>query len=402
MDKKRKYRRFVLLCLVVDFIVIGLLGFQYLNRKIPDKIYVDDVSELNLEDEINCPFVKFEDVITVSAGGGYTISSNILGVIPFKEVKVVPSEREYVYASGSVIGIYMETEGVLIIDSGEIVQEDGNVKTPAKDIVKAGDYIVTFNEEEIHNKKELMEQLRTLSSEVVTLQVKRGEKILPLSIRPVKDAEGEYKLGIWVRDDAQGIGTLTYVDAQGNYGALGHGISDVDTGSLLKIHKGRLYGAQILAINRGTVGNPGELAGLIRYENRNLLGTIEKNTSNGIFGTFTDTNSEKIELVKMPIAYKQEVKVGAATVLCTIGDKVQEYEMEIERVDLNHEDSNKGFVLKITDEELLEKTGGIVQGLSGSPIIQDGKIVGAVTHVLVNDPTRGYGIFIENMLEAKE
>ena len=399
MERKRRYRRFLFFCLALDFLAMGILGFQYFERKVPDEIYAEDVSKLNLKEKIACPFLEFDEAIEASAGNGYTIACNILGVIPFKEVKVTPSEKECVYASGNVIGIYMETAGVLVIDSGEIIQEDGTVKKPSENIVAAGDYIVAFNGETISSKQELMEQLKNLSNEVVTLQVKRGEKTLPLSIRPVKDAEGAYKLGIWVRDDTQGVGTLTFVDEQGHYGALGHGISDVDTGELLQIDTGNLYGAQILAVNKGTAGSPGELAGLIRYDDKNILGTIEENTSCGIFGSLDSVENGKLELKRLPIAYKQEMEEGNASILCTIDKKVQEFAAEIERIDMNHEDSNKSFVVKITDEELLEKTGGIIQGLSGSPVIQNGRIVGAVTHVLVNDPTRGYGIFIENMLE---
>lgn len=400
MERKRRYRRFLFFCLALDFLVMGILGFQYFERKVPDEIYAEDVSKLNLKEKIACPLLEFDEAIEASAGNEYTISCNILGVIPFKEVKVTPSEKESVYASGSVIGIYMQTAGVLVIDSGEIIQEDGTVKKPSENIVAAGDYIVAFNGEKISSKQELMEQLKNLSNEVVTLQVKRGEKTLPLSIRPAKDAEGDYKLGIWVRDDTQGVGTLTFVDEQGHYGALGHGISDVDTGELLQIDTGNLYGAQILAVNKGTAGSPGELAGLIRYDDKNILGTIEENTSCGIFGSLNSVENGKLELKRLPIAYKQEMEEGNASILCTIDKEVQEFAAEIERIDMNHEDSNKSFVVKITDEELLEKTGGIIQGLSGSPILQDGKLIGAVTHVLVNDPTRGYGIFIENMLGA--
>ena len=400
MERKRKYRRFLMICLALDFLAIGVLGVKYLDKKVPDEIHVENVSQLKLNEEIDCPMVKFEDAIEVSSGKGYKVGSSIWGVIPYKDVKVIESEREYVYASGSVIGIYMETDGVLIIDSGEIVQKDGTVKNPAKDIVRTGDYIVAFNETKIENKSQLMDELEHLSSEVVTLQVKRDDKTIPISIKPVKNAENQYKLGIWVRDDTQGLGTLTYVDELGNYGALGHGISDMDTGELLDIQEGKLYGAEILAVRKGDVGSPGELSGLIRYEKRNILGNITDNTGCGIFGTIQDFNSNSMELEKMPIAYKQEIETGAATILCTTDDEVKEYTAEIERIDMNHEDSNKSFVIRVTDKALLEETGGIIQGLSGSPIIQDGKLVGAVTHVLVNDPTRGYGIFIENMLDA--
>ena len=292
----------------------------------------------------------------------------------------------------------METDGVLVIDTGEIQDQNGEIKEPAKNIVRQGDYIVSFNGQKISTKRELISDIAELDGNAVTLEVSREGESIPVSVTPVKDTKGDYKLGIWVRDDTQGIGTLTYVDQNGNYGALGHGISDIDTAQLLNIRKGALYKAQIIAINKGTKGNPGELAGFIRYDDRNILGTIEVNSKNGIYGQFTQTAESGITLKKMPIAHKQEVKTGSAAILCSVDGQVKEYDAEIKRIDLNHEDTNKSFVIQITDEELLEATGGIVQGLSGSPVLQDGKVIGAVTHVFVQDSTSGYGIFIENML----
>ena len=238
-----------------------------------------------------------------------------------------------------------------------------------------------------------------MNGEAVTLKVNRDGETLPVSVTPAKDASGSYKLGLWVRDDTQGIGTLTYVNGNGSYGALGHGISDIDTADLLEISGGALYKAQVLAVNKGSKGNPGELAGLIRYEERNLLGTITENNKNGIYGQLYTNEENSISLRKMPAAHKQEVHTGDATILACVDGQVKEYAAEIKRIDLNHEDTNKSFVIQITDENLLELTGGVVQGMSGSPILQDGKVVGAVTHVFVQDASKGYGIFIEEMLE---
>ena len=300
--------------------------------------------------------------------------------------------------SGSTVGIYLETDGVLVVDTGEILCDSGDLLEPAKNIVQPGDYIVAFNEQKVTSKRQLMDDLSGLDSQKVTLRVQRNGEEIPLSVTPVKDTNGDYKLGLWVRDDTQGIGTLTYVDEKGGYGALGHGIRDVDTGELLSIDEGDLYRAEILSIRKGGKGTPGELAGLIRYEESNVIGSISGNTSNGIYGTLNPVD-ESISLKEMPIGYKQEMEIGPASILCSLGDGVQEYDAEITKIDMNHEDTNKSFVIHITDEELLEKTGGIVQGMSGSPVLQDGKVVGAVTHVFVQDASTGYGIFIETMLE---
>lgn len=402
MNRRKKYRFFVICCLALDLLAILLLGYQYLDRKIPDEIQIsrdsgedaDDVTEV-----LSNPLVTFEEAVTVSQDGGYVLPCKLLGYIPFKDVKVTPVDDQEVYVSGSTIGIYMETEGVLVIDTGEILDQNGETKEPARNIIRQGDYIVSFNGQKISTKKELISDIAELDGTAVTLEVSREGESIPVSVTPVKDTKGDYKLGIWVRDDTQGIGTLTYVDQNGNYGALGHGISDIDTAQLLNIRNGALYKAQILAINKGSKGNPGELAGFIRYDDRNILGTIEVNTKNGIYGQLTQNADNGITLKKMPAAYKQEVKTGSASIFCSVDGQVKEYDAEIKRIDLNHEDTNKSFVIQITDDELLETTGGIVQGLSGSPIIQNGKIIGAVTHVFVQDSTSGYGIFIENMLE---
>ena len=173
----------------------------------------------------------------------------------------------------------------------------------------------------------------------------------------------------------------------------------MDTAGLLDIQEGTLYKAQILAVSRGSRGNPGELAGMIRYDNSNVLGSIQENCKNGIYGQMDLSDAQKLSLVKMPVAHKQEIETGPALIRCSVDGQVKEYEAQIKRIDLNHEDSNKSFILQVTDEELLEKTGGVVQGMSGSPVIQNGKLAGAVTHVFVQDSTSGYGIFAETMME---
>ena len=400
MNRKRKYRRFVLWCLGIDLLAIGWSGWRYLDRKIPDELHVAQGRSQDVRELLDHPLLGFGDTITVSQEGSYRIPCRLFGLIPFKEIKVTPAKSSNVLVSGSSVGIYMETQGVLIIDTGEILSQSGTAQEPAKNLVKPGDYIVAFNDQEISTKKELMDDLKTLDGEEVVLDIKRGEETIPVSVTPVKDTQGEYKLGIWVRDDTQGIGTLTFVDSEGRYGALGHGISDVDTGELLSIKDGALYQAQILGIQKGSDGYPGELSGLIHYDSSNIIGSISLNTKNGIYGTFNGNIGENIELPQMPVGYKQEITTGPAGVLCSIDGKVEEYTAEITRIDMNHEDTNKSFVIHITDQRLLEATGGIVQGMSGTPVVQNGKFIGAITHVFVQDSTSGYGIFAETMLEG--
>ena len=220
-----------------------------------------------------------------------------------------------------------------------------------------------------------------------------------IKIKPVKDAEGIYKLGIWVKDDCQGLGTLTYVDGDGGFGTLGHTISDANTGKIIEVETGKLYTARIWSVIKGKEGDPGEIIGSINYDIRSDIGVIDENKNIGIYGDVNEQIFAYVDKVYMEIAYKQDVKEGTAYIRSFVGDEIKDYEINI--MNLNYADlsKNKGIEFEVVDKELLSITNGIVQGMSGSPIIQDGKIIGAVTHVLVNDPTKGYGIFIENMLE---
>ena len=283
MDRKKKYRRLLLWFLCLDLLAVVWFGYRYLERKIPDKLFVSEGKEEQVKNVLDFPFLSFDDAITVSGDGSYLLKARILGVIPFKDVKITPADSESVMVSGDTVGIYMETDGVLVIDTGEIVSQEGYTQDPAKNIVKPGDYIVAFNDQTVHSKKELIKDLSKLDDSQVTLEVIRNGEKIPLSITPVKDVRGEYKLGIWVRDNTQGIGTLTFVDEKGNFGALGHGISDVDTGELLHINEGTLYQAKIIGIQKGSSGSPGELSGMIHYDAQQVIGSIDKNCDQGIF-----------------------------------------------------------------------------------------------------------------------
>ena len=261
MDRKKKYRRLLLWFLCLDLLAVVWFGYRYLERKIPDKLFVSEGKEEQVKNVLDFPFLSFDDAITVSGDGSYLLKARILGVIPFKDVKITPADSESVMVSGDTVGIYMETDGVLVIDTGEIVSQEGFTQDPAKNIVKPGDYIVAFNDQTVHSKKELIKDLSKLDDSQVTLEVIRNGEKIPLSITPVKDVRGEYKLGIWVRDNTQGIGTLTFVDEKGNFGALGHGISDVDTGELLHINEGTLYQAKSSGYRKAAAEVPASFQG---------------------------------------------------------------------------------------------------------------------------------------------
>lgn len=313
------------------------------------------------------------------------------------------SRETLVYPCGFQVGIYLETNGVMIIGTDEVVGEDGMNYNPALNKVKAGDYITKVNDIDVSSKNQLMFLVNKYGSEDIILTIYRNEKYIQVKVRPVRTGDNEYKMGVWVRDDTQGIGTMTYLTEKGNYAALGHGISDIDTGELLDSEGGILYQANVWGIKKGEAGSPGALYGMISYEDSKILGNISENSSIGIYGFIssddeTDTLIDKYGLEPLEVADHGEIETGKAYIRSYVSGEVCDYEVEIEKVNENS-GKNKGIVLKVTDERLLKLTNGIVQGMSGTPIIQNGKIIGAVTHVFVNDSTRGYGIFIENMLE---
>ena len=306
----------------------------------------------------------------------------------------------YVIPGGMPIGIYLETEGVLILGTEEITAQDGSSSAPAKNLVKGGDYIVGIDDVEITEKEELVEAVKQLDSDSVVLHLRRDDEYIDVKVNPTLDEDGDYKLGIWVRDNAHGLGTITFIKEDYTFGALGHGIHDVDTNELLEISEGTLYETSIRNIKKGESGTPGGMEGVIIYNNYNILGDITKNTNTGVYGKIERIDRIIQNTNAIPVGKKENLKTGPATILCAVSGQIEEYEINITGIDYYSKEVNKGIKLEVTDEKLLEQTGGIVQGMSGSPIIQNGKLIGAVTHVLVNDPSRGYGIFIENMLDA--
>ena len=397
-EKQKKYRKFLWYALVGTLLSLFILIYGTMKDHIPDEIFVYADEETDWETFFQEPLISYDETVEVSQNGSYQIRCKWLGVLPLKTIKVHTVEKQEVLVSGSPVGIYMETKGVLVIDSGEITDREGIRRTPAEHIIQSGDYICEIDGKVLTGKRQLMQLVRENQGEPMELQVIRHQETIKLEMTPVETEDGSYKLGIWVRDNIQGIGTLTYVEPNGTFGALGHGISDADTGERLEISDGDLYRADILSIRKGTAGTPGELRGVINYREENRIGTICGNSQYGIRGQM-EPGKYTESMKKIPTGLKQEIQTGKAEIRCDIGDGIREYQCEILEIDSNARDTNKCFVLRITDDDLLSRTGGIVQGLSGSPVLQNGKLIGAITHVFVNDPTKGYGIFIENMME---
>ena len=337
-------------------------------------------------------------VFAVTVGGSYCFLQIKREELK-KEVSAGTGSENLLIPGGMPIGIYMETDGVMVLGTDEIKSSDGSSTSPAKHLVKDGDYIVGIDEEEVENKQELIEVMQNMSKKTVILHLRRKMEYIDVMIHPAKDEEGKYKLGIWVRDNVQGLGTITFLNANSEFGALGHGIHDVDTSELLEISEGTLYETSIQNIKKGQNGSPGGMEGIIVYNHYNVLGSITSNTETGIYGKIDRVDKVFKKQEAYPAASKEEIKTGKAYIRCAVSGEVKDYEIQITKIDLHPGEVNKGIEIRVTDEELLRITGGIVQGMSGSPILQDGKIVGAVTHVFVQDSTKGYGIFIENMLE---
>lgn len=330
------------------------------------------------------------------------VKLKFLGIVPLKTVKVdIISQKELV-PCGMTVGVNVSTDGIMVLGTGTVISEDGKEYTPSRGILKTGDLILKVNEKSIENKEELISAIENSNGKVLKMTIKRDNELLEIYVTPIKsEIDKSYKIGAWVRDETQGIGTITYYNPKSyTFGALGHGITDIDTRKIIPIKNGKIMKAEITSIKKGRRGIPGELTGAIYDTEEAQLGTIELNTSQGIFGKLDPKKMKAFPKKSFPIAFQNEIHEGKAIILSNIsGDKIEEFEIVIQKVSRFQQDISKGMIIKITDPRLLDKTNGIIQGMSGSPIIQDGKLVGAVTHVFVHDPTKGYGIFIENMLK---
>jgi stage IV sporulation protein B len=377
------------------------------NIPIEANVLGEDQLVLNINDQpvsenINIDLSK-QFSIKSNESGIINVQLKLFGVIPLKVVKVDVLSNIQLVPCGNAIGVRISTDGVMVLGTGQVNSEDGKAYEPGKGVIKSGDLILQANHIKLNTKEQLIEQIENCNGSGIALEIKRDEEILQASIQPIKSIDDKtYKIGAWVRDSTQGIGTVTYYNPQtGNFGALGHGILDVDTNQLMSVRQGDITASKITSVKKGKKGSPGELVGNILGET--VLGNIKVNTPYGIYGVINNKINNVIQKQPIVIGIKQEVHEGKATILTNIIDnEIRPYEINIQSVNRYNTDDSKGMIIKITDETLLKDTNGIVQGMSGSPILQDGKLIGAVTHVFVQDPTKGYGIFIENMLKQEE
>lgn len=352
---------------------------------------------LSIKDITNYTALQASNNLTktkINQLGKLDLSLNLLGTFSVKNINVNVIPKTKVVPIGLAIGMKLYTDGVLVVGMSEI---EG--KKPYENSgIQEGDRIIQINQKQIDSTDDLMEAVNQSKGNKISVKYIRNEETITTSIQPTKNSNNQYKLGLWVRDAAAGVGTLTFYEPSSQmFATLGHGILDVDTGKIIKIANGELVTTNILAITKGNKGKPGEIKGTI--EDGYTIGNISKNTSLGVFGTLTKTNYINMEDA-IDIALRKEIKIGKAQIICELENGKREYyDIEIQRIFYSNNENNKSMLIKVIDKKLLEKTGGIIQGMSGAPIVQNGKFVGAVTHVLVNDPTMGYGVFADMMLK---
>lgn len=400
-----KFMRILSKCLFFIFLVCAIGVFSvifYLTETLSEeyKIKKGDTLKFNTSVPITAVYkgARLSEGNTLNKiGEEFEVNLKAFGVIPFSTVNVEVVDELQVAVLGTPFGMKLYTDGVLVIKMSEVLCESGT-QNPAEDSgIKVGDYIVSVDGRNIHTNEELSAVVEQSGGSELKFKIKRNGKTKTLNLKPVLSKEtGTYKIGLWVRDSSAGIGTLTfYSPASDIICGLGHGVCDEDTGKLLEINSGELVTAEIISVEKGSTGAPGQLKG--RF-NSDSLGEIDCNTEKGVYSVLKG----EINLSNLTeIALKQEIKDGEAQILCTLdGTTPKLYKCQIKKRTSNYFSATQNLSITVTDKDLIEKTGGIVQGMSGSPILQNGKLVGAVTHVLLDDPKCGYGIFAENMLET--
>lgn len=359
-------------------------------NQIPDEMSVYASGKANFE-----TLLPVE--VNYSDSGSNEADAKLFGLVKVKEVSVSLQSPKKVRLCGNIFGVKMYSDGVMVVGFSDFASREGSVN-PAKSAgLEEGDIIKSVNGSKVYTNSDFSKAVKNSQGEI-SLEVadKNGKKRTVKLTPQYSVADKCLKTGMWVRDSAAGIGTLTYIDTQNmTFGGLGHGICDADTSDIVPIYGGDIVKAQLTDIKRGVKGSAGEIRGYLCSEK---LGEIKSNTICGAFGTYTDDLPDGNDY---DVALKQEVKTGKAQILCSLdGNTPKFYDISINKINYSSGEPTKNMIITVTDEELIKKTGGIVQGMSGSPIAQNGKFVGAVTHVFVNDPTRGYAIFAENMLNA--
>lgn len=363
----------------VALLLWGIFAYRLLYQMIPDNLYLKngDLRELNfgMPVEFSCSDNGSRVIDTSAYAGDQTVpearvdrgsiqlSAKLFGVIPIKNIQADVVDEQKVYVSGESIGIYVQTDGIMVIGTGNFEGKDDLVHAPAQNVLKSGDYICGVNGAEVETKEDLVEAVADCGGGQVILTIRRNGEVFDLYMQPELAEDNTYKLGVWVRDDLAGIGTLTYVAQDGSFGALGHSVTDMDTGSMLEIADGKLYDSQVVGIVKGQAGKPGELSGVIHYEDDYYLGEVESNLGQGIFGHLDHVENVMAEDMLYEVGYKQDIEIAPAMILCDVDGSIESYDITITEVNYHQDKENKSILFEVTDPGLLDSTGGIVQGM---------------------------------------
>ena len=380
------------------FLLIFAVGIfssiAYGLMELPDEYHV---ALGNVPDVDEAVFSANIDELSREEDGEYELNVSAFGLFPIKTAKVTVTQRRYVTLGGNIFGIRLYTKGVLVVGCDDVQTDKGPINPAQRAGIKKGDIILKINGSSVSRNNDIASAVEKSGGETIELTVKRGESIKSVTLLPARSAsDGKLKAGIWVRDSSAGIGTMTFFDEKnGMFAGLGHAVCDVDTGERLVISGGDAVNACVKGCYKGTQGTPGELCGVFT---KGEIGVLYENCDKGIYGAYDTLPSSK----SVPVALVDEVKEGKAQIVSTVDDNgPQYYNIEITKI-YSKTEQQRNMVIKVTDKRLLEKTGGIVQGMSGSPIVQNGMLVGAVTHVFISDPTQGYAIFAQTMINESD
>lgn len=383
-------------------IIQGETAFFHVNYPLTVTVSHDLEDSLRIKSEFSGYAISRPVFLEPVKLGRATVEFKLMGLIPIRTVQVDVLPQLKLVPGGHSIGVVLQSHGVIVVGNSPVQAKDGQYVTPAKDAgINVGDVILSINGTPVHSDSQVAEIIDGNGQEqVLDFLLKRGDEQLNINVKTVLCNDTKrYRIGLFVRDSAAGVGTLTFYEPDSRtYGALGHVITDNDTNQPIDCEQGKIVPATVSGIQHGKRGQPGEKIGVFIEEDQ-LLGNIRKNTQFGIYGQLNKAMNHDIYSEALPVASMNQVQTGAAEMLTVVeGQSIERFAIEIQRINLQNYPESKGLVIKVVDPRLLERTGGIVQGMSGSPIIQNGRIIGAVTHVFVHDPTKGYGCFIDWML----